>query len=85
MQEVARLGTKAGVERRGITMRAPLIKMSKAEIIRAGASLGVDYALTHSCYDPDESGAACGGCDSCLLRKKGFEQAGVPDPTRYAG
>jgi 7-cyano-7-deazaguanine synthase len=85
MQEVARLGTKAGVERRGITMRAPLIKMSKAEIIRAGAALGVDYSLTHSCYDPDPSGAACGACDSCLLRRKGFEQAGVPDPTRYAG
>jgi 7-cyano-7-deazaguanine synthase len=84
MQEVARLGTKAGVERRGITMRAPLIKMSKAEIIRAGAALGVDYGLTHSCYDPDPSGAACGACDSCLLRRKGFEQAGVPDPTRYA-
>jgi 7-cyano-7-deazaguanine synthase len=83
MQEVARLGTKAGVERRGLTMRAPLIKMSKAEIIRAGAALGVDYALTHSCYDPDPSGAACGACDSCLLRRKGFEQAGVPDPTRY--
>jgi 7-cyano-7-deazaguanine synthase len=84
MQEVARLGTKAGVERRGITMRAPLIKMSKAEIIRAGAALGVDYGLTHSCYDPDASGAACGGCDSCILRRRGFEEAGVPDPTRYA-
>jgi 7-cyano-7-deazaguanine synthase len=84
MQEVARLGTKAGVERRGITMRAPLIKMSKAEIIRAGVALGVDYGLTHSCYDPDPSGAACGACDSCLLRRKGFEEAGVADPTRYA-
>jgi 7-cyano-7-deazaguanine synthase len=84
MQEVARLGTKAGVERRGITMRAPLIRMSKAEIIRAGVGLGVDYALTHSCYDPDASGAACGACDSCLLRRRGFESAGVADPTRYA-
>ena len=84
MQEVARLGTKAGVERRGITMRAPLIKMSKSEIIRAGVALGVDYSLTHSCYDPDPSGTACGACDSCVLRRKGFEQAGVPDPTRYA-
>ena len=84
MQEVARLGTKAGAERRGITMRAPLIKMSKSEIIRAGVALGVDYSLTHSCYDPDPSGAACGACDSCILRRKGFEQAGVPDPTRYA-
>jgi 7-cyano-7-deazaguanine synthase len=85
MQEVARLGTKAGVERRPFTMRAPLIKLSKAEIIRAGVALGVDYGLTHSCYDPDVSGAACGGCDSCQLRRRGFEDAGVPDPTRYAG
>jgi 7-cyano-7-deazaguanine synthase len=83
MQEVARLGTKAGAERRAFQMRAPLIKMSKAEIIRAGTALGVDYSLTHSCYDPDESGAACGGCDSCLLRRRGFEQAGIADPTRY--
>jgi 7-cyano-7-deazaguanine synthase len=85
MQEVARLGTKAGVERRPFQMRAPLIKMSKAEIIRAGTALGVDYALTHSCYDPDASGAACGQCDSCLLRRRGFEQAGVADPTIYQG
>jgi 7-cyano-7-deazaguanine synthase len=85
MQEVARLGTKSGVERRGLTMRAPLIKMSKAEIIRAGTALGVDYGLTHSCYDPDPSGAACGACDSCQLRRKGFEEAGVPDPTIYSG
>jgi 7-cyano-7-deazaguanine synthase len=84
MQEVARLGTKAGAERRPLTMRAPLIKMSKAEIIRAGVGLGVDYALTHSCYDPDAAGLACGACDSCQLRRRGFEQAGVPDPTRYA-
>src|SRR5882672_8246343 len=85
MQEVARLGTKAGVERRPLTMRAPLIRMSKAEIIRAGVALGVDYGLTHSCYDPDPSGAACGACDSCQLRRRGFEEAGVPDPTVYAG
>jgi len=85
MQEVARLGTKAGVERRPFQMRAPLIKMTKAEIIRAGVSLGVDYSLTHSCYDPDASGAACGACDSCHLRRRGFEEAGVPDPTIYAG
>jgi 7-cyano-7-deazaguanine synthase len=84
MQEVARLGTKAGVERRPFTMRAPLIRMTKAEIIRAGVALGVDYGLTHSCYDPDPTGAACGGCDSCLLRRRGFEEAGIPDPTRYA-
>lgn len=84
MQEVARLGTKAGVERRAFQMRAPLIRMSKAEIIRAGTALGVDYALTHSCYDPDAAGAACGACDSCVLRRRGFEQAGIPDPTRYS-
>jgi 7-cyano-7-deazaguanine synthase len=84
MQEVARLGTRAGVERRPVTIRAPLIKMSKAEIIHAGLKLGVDYALTHSCYDPAPSGAACGACDSCSLRRRGFESAGVPDPTRYA-
>lgn len=85
MQEVARLGTKAGVERRPFTMRAPLIRMSKAEIIQAGVALGVDYGLTHSCYDPDMSGAACGGCDSCQLRRRGFEAAGVRDPTIYSG
>jgi 7-cyano-7-deazaguanine synthase len=84
MQDVARLGTKAGVDGRALTMRAPLIRMSKAEIIRAGVALGVDYGLTHSCYDPDASGAACGGCDSCQLRRRGFEEAGVSDPTRYA-
>ena len=84
MQEVARLGTKAGVERRPVTIRAPLIKMTKGEIIRAGVKLGVDYGLTHSCYDPTPSGAACGACDSCQLRRRGFEAADVPDPTRYA-
>ncbi|MES1209386.1 MAG: 7-cyano-7-deazaguanine synthase QueC [Pseudomonadota bacterium] len=84
MQEVARLGTKAGAERRPVTMRAPLIKMSKAEIIRAGIKLGIDYGLTHSCYDPAPDGAACGACDACQLRRRGFESAGVPDPTRYA-
>jgi 7-cyano-7-deazaguanine synthase len=59
--------------------------MSKAEIIQAGVALGVDYGLTHSCYDPDASGAACGGCDSCQLRRRGFEAAGIVDPTVYAG
>jgi 7-cyano-7-deazaguanine synthase len=83
MQEVARLGTRVGTESRPIRMRAPLIKMSKAEIIRAGIKLGVDYGLTHSCYDPAPSGAACGSCDACQLRRRGFEAAGVPDPTRY--
>ncbi|HEY0883430.1 MAG TPA: 7-cyano-7-deazaguanine synthase, partial [Archangium sp.] len=58
---------------------------TKAEIIRAGIAAGVDYSLTHSCYDPSPEGLACGRCDSCLLRKKGFEEAGVPDPTRYVG
>jgi 7-cyano-7-deazaguanine synthase len=85
MQEVARLGTKAGVEQRPLILRAPLIQMTKAEIIAAGLRLGVDYRLTHSCYDPDASGAACGGCDACQLRRKGFEEAGVADPTRYVG
>ena len=84
MQEVARLGTKAGVEGRELTLRAPLIQMSKAAIIAAGTTLGVDYGLTHSCYDPTPDGAACGACDACQLRRKGFEAAGVPDPTRYA-
>ena len=84
VQEVARLGTKTGVERRPVTIRAPLIKMSKAEIIRAGVKLGIDYGLTHSCYDPAPSGAACGACDSCQLRRRGFEAAGIDDPTLYA-
>jgi 7-cyano-7-deazaguanine synthase len=84
MQEVARLGTKAGVERHAPVIRAPLIEMSKAEIIRTGIALGVDYGLTHSCYDPGPDGGACGACDSCQLRRHGFEAAGVPDPTRYA-
>jgi 7-cyano-7-deazaguanine synthase len=66
-----------------VTIRAPLIKMSKAEIIRAGVKLGIDYGLTHSCYDPTPAGAACGACDACQLRRRGFEVAEVPDPTRY--
>lgn len=84
MEAVARLGTRAGVEGRAVRLTAPLVRMGKAEIIRAGAALGVDFALTHSCYDPDPDGAACGACDSCLLRRRGFAEAGVPDPTRYA-
>jgi 7-cyano-7-deazaguanine synthase len=83
MQEVARLGTRAGVEGRPVRLAAPLIDMTKAEIIATGTKLGVDYRLTHSCYDPRSSGAACGSCDACLLRRRGFEQAGVPDPTWY--
>jgi 7-cyano-7-deazaguanine synthase len=78
-EALAQVATRAG----GFHVHAPLIEMTKAEIIRAGLALGVDYAITHSCYDPIE-GAACGRCDACLLRKKGFADAGVPDPTRYA-
>jgi 7-cyano-7-deazaguanine synthase len=66
------------------TIHAPLIRMTKSEIIRRGAALNIDYSLTHSCYDPTPDGLACGRCDSCLLRKKGFAEAGVPDPTSYA-
>jgi 7-cyano-7-deazaguanine synthase len=66
-----------------LRIHAPLIRLTKAQIIRRGVELGVDYSLTHSCYDPDETGRACGRCDSCLLRKKGFAEAGVADPTRY--
>jgi 7-cyano-7-deazaguanine synthase len=83
-ESLANLATKAGVERTGrFRIHAPLLKMTKAEIIREGMRLGVDYVPTLSCYDPDELGRACGSCDSCLLRKKGFEEAGVPDPTLY--
>ena len=82
-EAMANLGTKAGIEGRGFKIRTPLIEMSKAEIIRAGTALGVDYSHTTSCYDADDEGLACGACDSCLLRKKGFEEAGIPDPTRY--
>ena len=78
-QETARLGTK----RTRFQIHAPLIRMTKAQIIRKGIELGVDYSMTHSCYDPDAQGRACGRCDSCLLRKKGFAEAGVADPTRY--
>lgn len=82
-EETANLATKAGTEGHHLTIHAPLSDMSKAAIIRRGVGLGVDYALTHSCYDPDESGAACASCDSCLLRKAGFAQAGLDDPTIY--
>jgi 7-cyano-7-deazaguanine synthase len=83
MQEVARLGTKAGVEGHPVRLVAPLVHMNKADIVRAGSKLGVDFSLTHSCYDPTPDGRACGACDSCLLRRRGFEQAGIPDPTGY--
>jgi len=83
-ERMANLATKAGVE--GITkirIRTPLIHLTKAQIIQKGMELGVDYALTHSCYDPSPRGLACGECDSCFLRKKGFKEAGVKDPTIY--
>jgi 7-cyano-7-deazaguanine synthase len=83
MQEIARLGTKVGVTGKPIRFIAPLVHMTKAQIVRQGTALGVDYSLTVSCYDPALDGAACGACDSCVLRRRGFEQAGVPDPTRY--
>ena len=82
-EAMANLGTKAGIEGHGIKIRTPLIEMSKAKIIRAGMALGVDYSRTTSCYDPDDEGLACGACDSCLIRKKGFEEAGLPDPSGY--
>jgi len=82
-ERVANLATKAAVEGRRIRIHAPLIGFSKAEIIRHGAALGVDHAMTVSCYQPDESGRACGRCASCRLRRTGFEQAGIADPTRY--
>jgi 7-cyano-7-deazaguanine synthase len=83
-ERMANLATRAGVEARTrMRIHTPLIELSKAEIIRLGSELGVDFGLTHSCYDPDESGRACGQCDSCLLRKKGFEEAGLPDPVEY--
>ncbi len=81
---LANLATRAAVEGRLIRIQAPLIEMSKADIIRRGLSLGVDYAQTVSCYQPDAEGRACGRCDSCRLRRKGFEDAGIADPTRYA-
>jgi 7-cyano-7-deazaguanine synthase len=82
-ERLANLATKAGVEGGEFKVHAPLIQMSKAEIIRAGIGLGVDYALTVSCYQADEEGIACGVCDSCRLRAEGFQAAGVTDPTRY--
>ncbi|HVT44737.1 MAG TPA: 7-cyano-7-deazaguanine synthase QueC [Thermoanaerobaculia bacterium] len=77
-------GTRSGVERGAPQLVTPLLEMTKAEIIRTGTRLGVDYSLTHSCYDPVESGLACGHCDSCILRRRGFLEAAVADPTRYA-
>ena len=83
-EHMANLATKVGVEgKRKIKIRTPLINLSKAQIIKRGVELGVDYSITHSCYAPSSDGRACGDCDSCLLRKKGFSDAGVDDPTNY--
>jgi len=83
-EETANLGTKVGVtEEERIRIRTPLLDMTKAMIAATGTKLGVDYGMTISCYDPDADGRACGHCDSCLLRKKGFKEAGLADPTRY--
>lgn len=82
-EKAVNLGTKSGVEGKKIKVHTPLISLTKSEIIKKGLKLGVDYSLTHSCYDPDEKRRACGRCDSCLLRKKGFEEAGIEDPTVY--
>ena len=82
--EMANLATKAGVEGHRLQIHTPLIGLTKAEIIKTGTSLDVDYALTHSCYSPDNDGRHCGQCDACLLRRRGFEQAKVTDPTLYA-
>jgi len=83
-QAMARLATKAGVEGAELTIHTPLIDLTKAEIIRRGTELGVDYSLTVSCYQADEEGRACGVCDSCRIRRGGFRAADIPDPTRYA-
>ncbi len=84
-ETMANLATKSAVEGKGhYRIHTPLIDMTKAQIILAGTALGVDYRMTHSCYDPSPQGLACGGCDSCILRRNGFADAGVPDPTAYA-
>ena len=83
-EKMANLATKAGVEgKQKLKIHTPLIQMSKSQIIRKGMELGVDYSLTHSCYDPSDSGEACGECDSCILRLKGFQDAGIKDPVKY--
>ena len=85
-EHMANLATRAAVEGKARTrIRTPLMHMTKAEIIQKGTELGLDYGITHSCYDPLPDGKACGQCDSCLLRKKGFAEAGIPDPTCYVG
>ena len=83
-EKMANLATKAGVEGKiRFRINAPLVRMTKAEIIRKGVELGVDYGMTLSCYDPSQEGKACGHCDSCIMRRKGFQEAGVQDPTSY--
>ena len=83
-ESMANLATKAGVEQGGLKIHTPLINLTKAEIIRQGLELDVDYSLTHSCYDPTAAGLSCGLCDSCQLRLKGFREAGLPDPIEYS-
>ncbi|HEX3019449.1 MAG TPA: 7-cyano-7-deazaguanine synthase QueC [Chitinispirillaceae bacterium] len=82
-QKMANLATKAGVQNHILKIHTPLISLTKAEIIKAGISMNIDYSITHSCYDPSSDGLACGSCDSCIIRKKGFLDAAVVDPTRY--
>jgi 7-cyano-7-deazaguanine synthase len=82
-EEMANVATRAGVEGRRLTIHTPLIDLTKADIIRRGVELGVDYSVTSTCYDPGPDAGACGHCDACLLRAKGFADAGLPDPTRY--
>lgn len=83
-EQAAALGTKVGVEARGVRVRTPLVHLTKVEIIRLGTELGVNFALTSSCYQPDARGSACGHCDSCHIRRRGFADAGTADPTTYA-
>ncbi|MGM0443886.1 MAG: 7-cyano-7-deazaguanine synthase QueC [Fibrobacterota bacterium] len=82
-EKMANLATRQGVQGNTLHIETPLLELSKADIIRLGDSLGVDYSLTHSCYDPTIAGLSCGHCDSCIHRKKGFAEAQIPDPTRY--
>ncbi|HYK59071.1 MAG TPA: 7-cyano-7-deazaguanine synthase QueC [Bryobacteraceae bacterium] len=83
-ERMANLATKAGVEgRTHIAIHTPLAQLNKAQIVRLGAEAGLDFSITHSCYDPGQEGEPCGQCDSCLLRRKGFQEAGIPDPLRY--
>jgi 7-cyano-7-deazaguanine synthase len=84
-ESLANLATRAGVEGRGLRLVTPIIAMSKADIVREGARLGIDHSMTVSCYQADDDGRACGTCDACRLRRAGFEAAGLPDPTRYRG